>query len=103
MRTTIFLSLLCAGCALSPSEREDAALRPAALVDAYLVAHGMAFSYANSPDANPEVVLQLARLDLQAQKAVRAQDSGASADAIAALTDYAARQSAAISADVPHP
>ena len=103
MRIILLLSLFCAGCALTPSEREDAALRPAALVDAYLVAHGMAFSYASSPDASPEVVLQLARLDLQAQKAVRAQDSGASADAIAALTNYAARQSAAISADAPRP
>ncbi len=103
MRTTLLLSLLCAGCALSPSAQEDASLRPAALVDAYVVAHGMAISYASSPEANPDVVQQLARLDLQAQRAVRANDSGATAEAIAALTEYAARQTAPSVSDVPHP
>ena len=93
MRITLLACLLCASCALTPSAKEDAALRPVALLDAYLIAHGMAASYASSPDANPDVVLTLARLDIKAQLAVRRQDGAT--DAIAALTDYAARQSAA--------
>ena len=101
MRKTLLICLLGTGCALSPDAREDAALRPAAMVDAYLMAHGMAAAYANSPDANPDVVLQLARLDVKAQMAVRTQD-GATA-AITALTNYAARQSAIFPAAAPTP
>jgi hypothetical protein len=67
------------------------------LLDAYLIAHGMATSYAESPNANPAVVEQLRRLDLRAQKSLQALgargDMDATANAVAALTDYAARQS----------
>jgi hypothetical protein len=95
MRLIPLILLLCAGCAVSPQAQEEAALHPAALVDAYLVAHGMAESYAESPDANPAIVGQLEQLDLQAARAVRTRDDGATAQAVAALTDFAARQSAA--------
>ena len=101
MRPILFLALFCTGCALSPDTRETEALRPAALLDAYLVAHGMARSYAQSPAADPAVVLQLARLDFKALSAVRTQDNSATADAVAALTAYAARQSAADPAPAP--
>ena len=93
------LCIVVAGCAISPEEQDDAQRRPQALVDAYLVAHGMAMSYAKSPNAKPDVVLQLARLDMRAAASVRAltrsTDMAATASAVAALTDFAARQSAA--------
>jgi hypothetical protein len=88
-------------CAVSPEQQEDAARRPQALLDAYLIAHGMAASYAESPDAKPAVVVQLAKLDMRAAQSVRAlakpydADMDATASAVAALTDYAARQSTA--------
>jgi hypothetical protein len=90
-----------AACTGSLGEQAAAAHRPQALLDAYLIAHGMAASYAESPDANPAVVLQLARLDMRAAASVRSLDRpykadiDATASAVAALTDYAARQSTA--------
>ncbi|GEM_PF-2991356 len=102
MRLAPAIAVLCmfaAGCTISPEEQDDAQRRPQALVDAYEVAHGMATSYADSPNAKPEVVLQLARLDMRAAASVRAlnrsTDMAATASAVAALTDFAARQSAA--------
>ncbi len=103
MRLVLMATVFCTGCALSPDARETAALRPQALVDAYLIAAGMAASYASSPDANPAVVLQLARLDLRAAAAVRQRDTTALADAVAALTAYAARQTAPDPATIPAP
>jgi hypothetical protein len=90
---------LLAACAASPWQSEDVTHRPEALLDAYLIAHGMATSYAQSDDARPEVVMQLRNLDLKAAQSIR--DLGraypgnvaATAEAVAALTDYAARQS----------
>ena len=93
MRVAIIIAAFCAGCAMLPGYERDAAMRPAALLDAYLVAHGMAASYAQSPYANPDVVLQLARLDLRAAAAMRDHDSDATEQAVAALTAFAARQS----------
>ena len=92
----ICLCLLLAACAADPVAD---AQRPRALVDAYLIAHGMAASYAQAPQADPAVVEQLGRLDIRAAQAVRslAREPGnlsATAEAVAALTDYAARQSA---------
>ncbi len=74
--------------------------RPQVLLDSYLIAHGMATSYAENPDANLAVVQELARLDHRAAEAVRALahqggDLSGTAEAVAALTDYAARQTAA--------
>lgn len=71
-----------------------------AVRDAYAIAHGMAFSYAGSDDAEPAVVAQLVRLDARALEAVRSMErspQGAAqaretADAVAALTEFAARQ-----------
>ncbi len=71
-----------------------------AVRDAYAIAHGMAFSYAGSDDAEPAVVAELVRLDARALEAVRSMErspQGAAqaretADAVAALTDFAARQ-----------
>jgi hypothetical protein len=87
-----------AACAASPW-REESVYRPEALLDAYLIAHGMATSYAESAEARPSVVLQLQALDMRAAQSIR--DLGhaypgnveATAEAVAALTDYAARQS----------
>ena len=78
----------------------EAASRPQVLLDSYLIAHGMATSYAENPDANLAVVQELARLDQRAADAVRALarrdgDLSGTAEAVAALTDYAARQTAA--------
>jgi len=87
-------------CAASPWARDDADHRPEALLDAYLIAHGMAASYAESPGARPGVVLQLQSLDMKAQHSIRdlanpyPANVEATAEAVAALTDYAARQSA---------
>ena len=73
-----------------------------AVRDAYAIAHGMAFSYAGSDDAEPAVVAELVRLDARALDAVRlmerspqgAAQARETADAVAALTDFAARQTA---------
>ncbi len=108
MRTQSTIVLICAAvgalvsaCAIGPDDQAETAHRPQALLDAYLIAHGMAAGYAESPNANPAVVLQLARLDMRAAASVRAlarprnADIDATANAVAALTDYAARQSTA--------
>ena len=90
---------LLAACAASPWQSEDATHRPEAVLDAYLIAHGMATSYAQSDDARPEVVIQLRNLDMRAAQSIRALGHAypanveATAEAVAALTDYAARQS----------
>jgi hypothetical protein len=99
MRATaiIFLCSIAAACALAPDE--DNQQGRLAVVDAYYIAHGMAQSYGESPDADPAVTEELARLDLRA-RAIRGQaqaNGGDTADterAVAALTDYAASQTA---------
>jgi hypothetical protein len=71
-----------------------------AMLDAYLVAHGMAASVVEDPDADPAVKAQLEELDNKARDAVRRltrsgdgfADEDATARAVSALTDYAARQ-----------
>jgi len=74
---------------------------PAAIRDAYLIAHGMAQGYSERPDADPGVLAELRRLDRQAASAVGAlveRGDGSSDDtarAVAALTDYAASQTPA--------
>jgi hypothetical protein len=69
---------------------------PSAIRDAYLIAHGMAVGYSDQPHADPKVSAELARLDAEAAAAVRGMEGTGSADdsarAVAALTDYAARQ-----------
>jgi hypothetical protein len=90
---------LLAGCAASPWQSGNVSHQPEALLDAYLIAHGMAASYAQSDDARADVVMQLRSLDLKAAQSIR--DLGrapsgnveATVEAVAALTDYAARQS----------
>lgn len=97
--TRLMACALLSACS-SPWQREMADHRPEALLDAYEIAHGMAFSYAESPGARPSVVMQLRSLDMNAQHALRTlatpypSDVEATAEAVAALTDYAARQSA---------
>jgi molybdopterin biosynthesis enzyme MoaB len=99
MRPLIFACcLITGGCALT--QDDGAARQPLAILDAYLVAHGMAASYVENPDADPAVKAQLVTLDLKARDAVRTlthagdgfADEDATARAVSALTDYAARQ-----------
>ena len=90
----------CAGLAACLGGGLQQVSRPQVLLDSYLIAHGMATSYAQNPDANLAVVQKLARLDHRAADAVRALahrggDVSGTAEAVAALTDYAARQTAA--------
>jgi hypothetical protein len=98
--TIVTACAVLSACAASPWQRAAADHRPEALLDAYLIAHGMAASYAESPAARPGVVLQLRTLDMNAQHAIRAlanpypSNVEATAQAVAALTDFAARQSA---------
>jgi len=90
---------LLAGCAASPWQSGAITHQPEALLDAYLIAHGMATSYAQSDEARADVVMQLRSLDYKAAQSIR--DLGrarsgnveATVEAVAALTDYAARQS----------
>jgi hypothetical protein len=95
----LLASALLAACAASPWQTEDMTHRPQALLDAYLIAHGMAASYAQSDEARPEVVMQLRLLDLRAARSIRELGHAnpgnveATVEAVAALTDYAARQS----------
>ncbi len=80
----------------------DPGTRLQALLDAYHIAHGMAASTVENPDVDPAVKMQLIRLDRRAYDAVAAltrgndgfADEEATARAVSALTDYAARQTA---------
>jgi len=98
MRPWLLLFCVCialASCASSPGEAYDAGMRRQALLDAYLIAHGMATSYATSRHANVRVVAELARLDRRARALASnpATDESSTEAAVAALTNYAARQS----------
>lgn len=94
--------LLPTACTQGPSAQPGFARAPSGLAvrDAYAIAHGMAFSYAGSDDADPAIVAQLVRLDANAMEAVhtmeRAPPGSAqarqTAEAVAALTEFAARQ-----------
>jgi len=87
---------LVAACTLMPQQAVGHS--PAAIRDAYLIAHGMARGYGERPDADPKVLAQLQMLDLQAAQAVRSMVTTGNATpddtarAVAALTDFAARQ-----------
>lgn len=89
------------GCAVGMDDQSATVQRPLAIMDAYLIASGMAASYASMPEADPAVVTQLARLDMRAADAVRRlarrpdADPSATVQAVSALTDYAAAQAAA--------
>ncbi len=90
---------LVAGCAASPWQSGAVTHQPEALLDAYLIAHGMATSYAQSDEARADVVMQLRSLDNRAAQSIRELGHAsfgnveATVEAVAALTDYAARQS----------
>ena len=96
------LLLLLGACATQGEDFEPAGIEsanPAAVRDAYVVAHGMAISYATSRRASPAVVEQLARLDARAAQAVVSlqrmpSDSGQEqADAaVSAFAGFAAHQ-----------
>jgi hypothetical protein len=93
----IFVCCLAAACALQPND--DNQQGKLAVLDAYLIAHGMADSYRESPDADPAVTEELTRLDERAAaiRDVAQSRDGDTADserAVAALTDYAASQTA---------
>jgi len=96
--TAVLLTAI-AGCVLLPDNQPGH--NPAAIRDAYLIAHGMAQGYSERPDADPGVLAELRRLDRQAASAVGAlveRGDGSSDDtarAVAALTDYAASQTPA--------
>lgn len=102
MRASLLAMLLLLGACATQSGGSDASAEsdnPAALLDAYAVAHGMAVSYASSRNALPAVVAQLARLDARAAQAVvslQRMPSGFGEEqagaAVAALTSFAARQ-----------
>jgi len=101
MRPWLCLFCLCialASCASSPGEEYEAGMRRQALLDAYLIAHGMAASYATSRHANAVVVAELARLDRRARALASnpATDESSTEAAVAALTNYAARQSSGL-------
>ncbi|MEJ0049010.1 MAG: hypothetical protein WDN04_25065 [Rhodospirillales bacterium] len=93
---TIALLTAAAGCMLLPQDTPGH--NPAAIRDAYLIAHGMARSYSERPDADPAVLSELRRLDRRAATEVGAlveRGDGSPDDtarAVAALTDYAAQQ-----------
>lgn len=97
MRIALALLLVLAACALMPAQLQGG--NPRAIMDAYLIAHGMVESYAERPGADPSVTAQLGRLDAQARAEIRSLtrsgggDAAATARAVSALTDYAARQS----------
>jgi len=90
------LCLLLTGCALLPAGGDRR--NPMAIYDAYLIAHGMAISYDERLDADPAVSHELATLDARAHRALldlaRGQtgDPDQSARAVAALSDFASRQ-----------
>ena len=88
---------LCGGvAACSPMDDGAPGSNPSAIRDAYLIAHGMAEGYQDQAHADPQVSAELSRLDAKAAAAVRSMDGSGSPDdsarAVAALTDYAARQ-----------
>lgn len=93
---TAIILAAAAGCMLLPNE--STVRNPAAIRDAYLIAHGMAKGYGERPDADPQVTMQLHRLDREAAEAVGAlveRGTGSPADTarkVAALSDYAAQQ-----------
>jgi hypothetical protein len=97
MRFLLPLSLFLAAAGCSFPVDQTSADSPFAIRDAYFVAHGMAQGYSRQPHADPKVLAELSRLDAQASDAVRNMDSSygtadASARAVAALTEYAAKQ-----------
>ncbi len=93
-----FTCVAVASCASSPGDEYDPGMRRQALMDAYLIAHGMAGSYARSRHASPQVVAELARLDRRARSLASnpQTDESSTAEAVAALSNYAARQSEGI-------
>jgi hypothetical protein len=98
MRPWLLLCCICiavASCASAPGEATDPGQRRQALLDAYLIAHGMAKSYAQSRHASARVVAELARLDGRARALASnpATDESSTEAAVAALTNYAAGQS----------
>lgn len=103
MRASLLVCALACGavsaCSSVAAGSDEAVRQPTAILDAYAIAHGMAASYAQSANADPAVVRQLRRLDRRALAAVETlgpdiSSQRASAAAVAALTDYAARQTA---------
>jgi hypothetical protein len=69
--TGLAAAALIAACSLGAEDDRLVYRDPGALQDAYLIAHGMAASYAESAEADPTVVAQLARLDAKASDAIR--------------------------------
>ena len=93
----VFVCSFAAACALAPDQ--ETAQNQQAVLDAYWIAHGMAESYRQSPDADPAVTAELDRLDRRASEARgEARNGGFVSDdterAVAALSDYAASQTA---------
>jgi hypothetical protein len=91
-----WLCLAVSACAFMPGDmtRHD----PRAISDAYLIAHGMAISYDERQDADPDVTVELGKLDMRARRALVAMvqmpdhDPDETARAVAALSNYAALQ-----------
>jgi len=100
LAASLLSTALFAACAWLPDQMVGHS--PAAIRDAYLIDHGMAESYSERPDADPQVLAQLQTLDQHAAAAVGAMATTGSfnpddtARAVAALTDYAAQQTAVL-------
>lgn len=103
MRALLFAGLFGIAASCSLTRVADPGAEPQAILDAYLIAHGMAASTVQNPDVDPAVKAQLVLLDQRAHAAVRAltgaetgfADEEATARAVAALTEYAAKQTMA--------
>jgi hypothetical protein len=96
MRLLVLASLCCVAASCSFGNEGVSGNSPAAIRDAYLIAHGMAERCRQDLHADPEVLAELSRLDAEAAAAVHDMEYNGSSDqsarAVAALTDYAARQ-----------
>jgi len=62
--------LLLSGCSSLFRSSQEVATQRQVVVNAFLIAHGMALGYEHERDAKPETVLQLRALDEEAARAV---------------------------------
>jgi hypothetical protein len=71
MKRVFILLCVLTGCHNMLVSAAERAAERRTIVDAYLIAHGMARGYADETDANRTVVAQLMKLDSKAAQAVR--------------------------------
>lgn len=101
MRFIVCLTLLAGltGCGAMARNTADRAEQRRAVVDAYLIAHGMARGYAAEPGAKRGVVVELMQLDAQAALAIHDMLRDADSDPAAASQQVASL--AAVAAGAP--